>query len=68
MLASGGVYSHGPAAAMNHAVPYLEAILGFIGVTDVETIYVEGLAMGPDAAEKAIATARARAGELATAA
>ena len=68
VLACGGVYSHGPAAPLNHAAPYLEAILRFIGITDVETIYVEGLAMGSDAAERAIATARARAGELAKAA
>lgn len=68
VLASGGVYSSGPAAAMNHAVPYLKSVLGFIGITDVETVYVEGLAFGPEAAEKAIGAAKARAEELALAA
>ena len=68
MLASGGVYSDGPAAAMNHAVPYLKTVLGFIGITDVEVVYVEGLAYGPEAAEKAIAAAQTRAKELALAA
>ena len=68
VLASGGVYSHGPAAPHNHAVPYLKSILGFIGITDVETVYVEGLAFGPEAAEKAIGAAKARADELALAA
>ena len=68
VLASGGVYSDGPAAAMNHAVPYLKTVLGFIGITDVEVIYVEGLAFGPEAAEKSVAAAVARASELAQAA
>ena len=54
VVASGGVYSEGPAAAMNHADPYLRTALGFIGITDVEVIRVEGVALGPDAAEKAV--------------
>ena len=68
VLASGGVYSEGPGAAMNHAVPYLKSVLGFIGITNVEAVYVEGLAFGPEAAEKSIAAAQARATELALAA
>ena len=54
VLASGGIYSEGPAAAMNHADPYLRTALGFIGITDVEVIRVEGVALGADAAEKAV--------------
>jgi FMN-dependent NADH-azoreductase len=68
VLASGGVYSEGPAASLNHAVPYLKSVLAFIGITEVETVYVEGLAFGPEAAEKAIGAAKARAEELARAA
>ncbi len=68
VLAAGGIYSEGPAAANEHAVPYLKTVLAFIGITDVETIYVEGIAYGPEAAEKAIAAATARAAELAQAA
>ncbi|ACM26349.1 FMN-dependent NADH-azoreductase [Agrobacterium sp. SHOUNA12C] len=68
VLASGGVYSEGPAAPLNHAVPYLKSVLGFIGITDVETVYIEGIAFGPEAAEKAIGAAQARAAELALAA
>ena len=68
VLASGGVYSEGPAAGMNHAVPYLTTVLGFLGMTDVEVIYVEGVAFGPEAAEKAIATAQQRNRQLALAA
>ncbi|CAN7278266.1 FMN-dependent NADH-azoreductase [Neorhizobium sp. LjRoot104] len=68
VLASGGVYSQGPAIGMNHAVPYLTTVLGFMGMKDVEVIYVEGLAFGPEAAEKAIATAQQRNRQLALAA
>ncbi|MDI7865081.1 FMN-dependent NADH-azoreductase [Rhizobiaceae bacterium n13] len=68
VLASGGVYSEGPAAALNHAVPYVKTVLGFLGISQVEIIYVEGVAFGPEAAEKAIAAAIARAEELALAA
>lgn len=68
VLASGGIYSEGPFAPANHAVPYLKTVLGFIGITDVETIYVEGLAYGPEAAEKALAAAAAKVEALSKAA
>ena len=68
VLAAGGVYSSGPGAPMNHAEPYLKTVLGFMGIELVETIYVEGLAYGPEAAEKAVAAAHAKAAELALAA
>ncbi len=68
VLSSAGVYSQGPAAALEHAVPYLKTILAFLGLTDVEVIRIEGLAFGPEAAEKAIAAANAKVEELASAA
>ncbi len=68
VMSSGGVYSEGPAAAMDHAVPYLKTVLGFMGMSDVEVIYVEGLAFGPEAAEKSIAAASAKIIELSRAA
>lgn len=68
VLSSAGVYSEGPAAAMDHAVPYLKTVLGFLGLTDIEVIRIEGLAFGPEAAEKAIASATAKVEELAKAA
>jgi FMN-dependent NADH-azoreductase len=68
VLAAAGVYSDGPAAPMNHAVPYLKTVLGFMGMTDVEVLYIEGLAFGPEAVEKAIASAFAKIEEYATAA
>lgn len=54
-LARGGLYRDTPADAQ---VPFLKNVLGFLGMTDVEFIYAEGLAMGPDAATKAFAEAQ----------
>jgi FMN-dependent NADH-azoreductase len=68
VLAAAGIYSEGPAAGMNHAIPYLKTVLAFMGMSDVEVIYVEGLAFGPEAAEKAIKSAQDRTAELALAA
>jgi FMN-dependent NADH-azoreductase len=63
-LASGGVYSDGPYKPYDFQETYLRAILGFIGLTDVTVVRAEGLAMGPEAATKAVADARARAAAL----
>jgi FMN-dependent NADH-azoreductase len=60
VLASGGVYSEGPAAVMDFAVPYLKSVLGFNGMTDVEVIRVEGVGMGEDAVKAALAKAEAQ--------
>lgn len=68
VLTAAGVYSEDPAAAMNHAVPYLKTVLGFMGMTDVEVVTVEGLAFGEEAAAKAIASARKQADQIAQAA
>ena len=68
VLAAAGVYSEGPAAAMNHAIPYLKTVLGFMGMTDVEVITVEGTAFGDEAAARAVQAAQARVTELAAAA
>lgn len=41
-LASGGVYSEGPAKSMDFVLPYLISVLGFLGMTDVTVVRVEG--------------------------
>lgn len=64
VLGSGGVYSEGPMKAMDHQGTYLRAVLGFIGIADVESIVVEGVAMGPEKATAALVQAKQRAGEL----
>jgi FMN-dependent NADH-azoreductase len=53
-LARGGLYRDTPADSQ---VPYLKTVLGFLGMTDIEFIYAEGLAMGPDAEKAALASA-----------
>lgn len=68
VIASGGIYSAGPSAPYDFQTPYLKHILGFIGLTDVEVIRVEGHAYGPEAAEKAIAEALSKVAEVAIAA
>jgi len=57
-MASGGVYSEGsPMAAYDFIAPYLKPVLGFIGLTDVEVVRVEGTSipdLEPTAMTKAI--------------
>jgi FMN-dependent NADH-azoreductase len=55
--ARAGLYSEGPAAAMDSQEPHLRTLLGFMGVTDVAFVRAEKLAFGPEAAEAAIAEA-----------
>ena len=45
LIASGGVYDTGtPMAAFNFVEPYLKAVLGFLGVTDVKFVTASGAA------------------------
>lgn len=44
-LTSGAVYSEGPMSTADHVEPYLKTILGFIGLTDITSFRVEGLAV-----------------------
>jgi FMN-dependent NADH-azoreductase len=53
----GGLYA-GTSADTHSA--YVRQILGFVGITDVEFVYAEGLAMGPQSREKALAASRAQ--------
>ena len=55
VLTRGGVYRDQP---HDTQVPYLRQTLGFLGIRDIEFIYAEGLNMGPEAADKGIASAR----------
>lgn len=60
----GGVYSEGPLAAFDFQEPYLRTILGFIGLTNIHFIHVEGLRISADAAAKGLAKARAQIGTV----
>ncbi|MEA3037953.1 MAG: FMN-dependent NADH-azoreductase, partial [Sphingomonadales bacterium] len=55
--ARAGLYSEGPAAAMDSQEPHLRTLLGFMGIDDVTFVRAEKLAFGPDAAAAAIAEA-----------
>jgi FMN-dependent NADH-azoreductase len=59
--AHGGQYCGTEAQRVDFVTPYLKHMLGFMGMTDVETIHVEGTIFGPDVAEKAVAAGKARA-------
>jgi FMN-dependent NADH-azoreductase len=65
VLARGGIYTDGPMKEFNFQDPYLRASLGFIGLSDIEVITVEGVAFGPDVADKAVSAALARVSALA---
>jgi FMN-dependent NADH-azoreductase len=39
-------------------VPYLRTVLSFLGMTDIQFIYAEGLALGADAEQQSLASAR----------
>ena len=54
----GGLYSEGPAQAMDFQEPYLRTLLGFIGLADVTFIRAEKIGFGPDAREAALAMAK----------
>ena len=52
--ARGGVYSEGPAAAVEMAVKYVSSVLQFFGVTDVNSIIIEGHNQFPERAQEII--------------
>jgi FMN-dependent NADH-azoreductase len=55
----GGFYSgDSPARVLDFQEPYLRGILGFLGLTDVTFIHVEGLKVSSEAAKQGIARAR----------
>ncbi len=62
ILASGGVFSGTP---YDFEEPYLRAILGFIGITDVTFVRAEGMNLGDEAKAKGLSAARAKLAELA---
>jgi FMN-dependent NADH-azoreductase len=61
-LTRGGQYRD---TSADTQVPYLKTVLGFLGMTDVQFVYAEGLAMGPQAEQQALASAQAQIEEMA---
>ena len=61
----GGFYTgDSPARGMDFQEPYLRTFFGFLGITDVTFIHVEGQAIGPEVAAKGLAQARAQVVQL----
>jgi FMN-dependent NADH-azoreductase len=54
----GGLYSEGPAQAMDFQKPYLRTLLGFIGLADVTFIHAEKIGFGPEARQAALEGAK----------
>ena len=55
-LSRGGLHRD---SASDSQVPYLNTMFGFLGLTDVQYVYSEGMGMGPEAVAKAQALADA---------
>lgn len=63
--ARGGVYSEGPAKEVEGGDRHLRSVMTFLGITDFETIAVEGMAAMPDQADQIKQRAISRAQEVA---
>jgi FMN-dependent NADH-azoreductase len=61
----GGLYSEGPANAIDFQEPYLRHLLGFMGLTDVTFVHAEKIGYGPEARAAALVHAKARIATLA---
>ena len=65
-ISRGGFYGAGsPAAVGEHLETYLRWVFGFIGITDPEFISADGIQVGPEHREKAVADALKAASTLA---
>lgn len=60
----GGIYSKGDAAALDHQESYLRNALAFIGITDVHVIRAEGVNLGDEPRQQALAAAEEAVAEL----
>lgn len=54
-LTRGGQYRNTPADTQ---AAFLQAVFTFLGMTDIDIVYAEGLALGPEAEQRALAEAR----------
>ena len=64
-LARGGYYGEeSPARSVEFAETYLKHMFGFMGVSDVEFIVADGIALGPDQKAGALAGALDQAGKV----
>ena len=59
--ARGGLYA---GTARDTQTPYLRTFLAFVGITNVEFVYAEGIAISEDSRERALGNAHAQIAEL----
>lgn len=64
VVARGGVYSEGPMRELDFQESYLKSVLGFIGITDVEMVRIEGVARGEQAVRNAMNSAKQRSAQV----
>lgn len=62
LCAFGGLYDD-----ENLVTQYMKAILGFVGITDVQFVYAQGIGFGPEAIEKALHSAKVKINDIVTA-
>ncbi|MEI9998905.1 MAG: FMN-dependent NADH-azoreductase [Verrucomicrobiota bacterium] len=66
VTSSGGSFPAGtPYAAYNFQEPYLRAVFGFIGITDVQFVVADGQSLGDAAAKDSVTKAETTLGKLA---
>ena len=61
-ISRGGMYP--PQAAMDFQEPYLRAVFGFMGITELEFVRAEGLNLGAEPKREALLAAHAAIGQL----
>ena len=64
LVAFGGFHQNQPTDLVT---AYVKTILGFVGITDVQFVYVEGISFGPEATAKAQNQAKAEIDKIVTA-
>lgn len=64
-ISRGGYYGPGTATeSFEHAETYLKSVLAFLGVTNVEVVAAEGVALGPEQREQSLRQALENVAEL----
>ena len=61
VLTRGGLYRNTP---NDTQMPYLKSFFAFLGMTDVQFVYAEGLAMGADSEQRALQSAQQQMDEV----
>ena len=63
LAAFGGFHQNQPT---DHVTAYIKTILGFVGITDVQFVYSEGIGLGADSIANAQAHAKAEIDKIVT--